>query len=127
MVALKTQLRLEALKYLVKQNNMEPFNKNDGLIFIDPIRIPNYEQAVGLDQPQAVTDFNFGKPIQSTNFKIGVTGWRLNSNGTVEINGNVPASATDTGTKGMVAFSSTHIYYCVATNTWKRVAIATWV
>jgi len=125
MVVLKTQLRLEALKFLVKQNNMEPFNKKDGLIFIDPIRIPNYEEAIGQDQPEAVTDFNFGKPIQSTNFKIGQTGWRLSSNGKVEINGNAPSSSTDSGIPGTLAFTSTHLYYCVANNSWKRIAFTT--
>jgi hypothetical protein len=38
----------------------------------------------------------------------------------------VPANATDNGVPGQTAFDSTHIYICVATNTWKRTAIATW-
>jgi hypothetical protein len=33
---------------------------------------------------------------------------------------------TDSGTAGDLHFSSTYIYVCVATNTWKRVAISTW-
>lgn len=37
-----------------------------------------------------------------------------------------PASATATGTKGMVRWDANYIYICTATNTWKRVAIATW-
>lgn len=37
-----------------------------------------------------------------------------------------PASASDTGTEGEFAWSTTHLYFCVATDTWKRVAIATW-
>ncbi len=36
-----------------------------------------------------------------------------------------PASASATGTLGEIRFTATHIYVCVATNTWKRVAIAT--
>lgn len=36
-----------------------------------------------------------------------------------------PASATATGTIGEIKFTADHIYVCVATNTWKRVAIAT--
>ena len=36
-----------------------------------------------------------------------------------------PASATATGTLGSIKFTADHIYVCVATNTWKRVAIAT--
>ena len=36
-----------------------------------------------------------------------------------------PASASATGTIGEIRFTADHIYVCVATNTWKRVAIAT--
>ena len=36
-----------------------------------------------------------------------------------------PASATATGTIGEIKFTADHIYVCVATNTWKRVAIIT--
>ena len=39
---------------------------------------------------------------------------------------NPPANSTSTGVAGTVAWDSTHIYVCIATNTWKRVAIATW-
>lgn len=38
----------------------------------------------------------------------------------------VPASATATGRKGDNAFDSNYFYVCVATNTWKRVALSTW-
>jgi hypothetical protein len=38
----------------------------------------------------------------------------------------VPATATSTGAVGDIAFDASHIYVCHATNTWKRVAIATW-
>lgn len=36
-----------------------------------------------------------------------------------------PALATSAGTAGQVAMDSGFIYVCIATNTWKRVAIAT--
>jgi hypothetical protein len=39
---------------------------------------------------------------------------------------HTPSSATDTGTAGEVAWDSSYIYICTATNTWKRVAISTW-
>lgn len=39
---------------------------------------------------------------------------------------HTPSSATDTGTAGEIAWDSSFIYICTATNTWKRVAIATW-
>lgn len=37
-----------------------------------------------------------------------------------------PSSASDTGVKGQIAWDSNYIYICTATDTWKRVAIATW-
>jgi hypothetical protein len=37
-----------------------------------------------------------------------------------------PASATSTGEAGDVVWTVDYIYVCTATNTWKRVAIATW-
>lgn len=37
-----------------------------------------------------------------------------------------PANASATGTAGTIAWDSGFLYVCTATNTWKRVAIATW-
>lgn len=38
----------------------------------------------------------------------------------------VPATATSTGTTGQIAYDSTHLYICTATNTWRRIALASW-
>jgi hypothetical protein len=38
----------------------------------------------------------------------------------------VPASAAATGSEGQIAWDADYIYICTATDTWKRVAIATW-
>ena len=38
---------------------------------------------------------------------------------------NAPASSTANGTIGEVRVTSTYIYVCTATNTWKRVALET--
>ena len=40
---------------------------------------------------------------------------------------NVPASAGSTGVAGQLAVDANYLYACVATNTWKRVAISGWV
>lgn len=37
-----------------------------------------------------------------------------------------PSSATDTGIKGQVAWDSSYIYVCVATDVWKRTALSSW-
>lgn len=51
----------------------------------------------------------------------GVMSWA-----NVTISSTVPASAVDTGTAGQIAYDSTYVYICVATNTWKRAALSTW-
>ena len=43
------------------------------------------------------------------------------------LNNAAPISASDTGTAGQWAQDGDYIYVCTATDTWKRVAIATWV
>lgn len=39
---------------------------------------------------------------------------------------SVPATATSTGVKGSFSYDSSYLYICVATDTWKRVAVSTW-
>jgi hypothetical protein len=47
-------------------------------------------------------------------------------NGNLISNDFTPSSATDTGTKGQIAYDDNYIYVCVETNTWKRSALTTW-
>lgn len=56
---------------------------------------------------------------------LSVTG-TLTSSGLFGCGGSTPASASATGTAGTITWDSSYIYVCTATNTWKRVAIATW-
>lgn len=46
--------------------------------------------------------------------------------GKLIIGGATPASASATGTTGQILWDSSYIYIATGTNTWKRVAIATW-
>jgi hypothetical protein len=57
----------------------------------------------------------------------------ITANGTLKIGqidlgglNTIPASSSSTGTTGQIRIDANHIYVCVATNTWKRVALATW-
>lgn len=56
----------------------------------------------------------------------------LNVDGDVSVGGSLivaaqtPASAGAAGVAGTIAADDSYIYVCTATNTWKRVAIATW-
>ena len=45
---------------------------------------------------------------------------------TPTVSGSAPASATSTGVAGTIAYDSSYVYICTATNTWKRVAISSW-
>lgn len=36
-----------------------------------------------------------------------------------------PATSSSAGAPGMIAYDATHLYLCVAANTWVRVALAT--
>jgi hypothetical protein len=42
------------------------------------------------------------------------------------VNSQTPASASATGAVGTIAWDTSYIYVCTATNTWKRAAISTW-
>ena len=39
---------------------------------------------------------------------------------------SVPSTATSTGVAGQIAYDSSWLYICTATDTWRRVAIASW-
>lgn len=49
-----------------------------------------------------------------------------NSKLVIVLNAAVPATAVDTGVAGQWAADATHLYQCTATDTWVRVAMATW-
>jgi hypothetical protein len=42
------------------------------------------------------------------------------------ISSSAPATATSVGQAATVAYDATHIYVCVATNTWVRATLAAW-
>ena len=42
------------------------------------------------------------------------------------LSSNAPATASSTGTAGDIRYDSGYVYICVATDTWKRAALATW-
>lgn len=62
----------------------------------------------------------------TSKLKIDKDGKLTSTATTINIATKTPSSASDTGTTGDVAWDSSYIYVCVATNTWKRVAISTW-
>ena len=61
---------------------------------------------INTDQPEAALDIN------SDSIRLR--------------NSNAPSSATDFGHQGEIRWDANYIYICVATDTWKRVALSTW-
>lgn len=59
-------------------------------------------------------------------FDIQPTSLTVNGNQAIITTSQTPASAGATGTQGTICWDSSYIYICIATNTWKRVAISTW-
>ncbi|MDD3150985.1 MAG: hypothetical protein PHV68_09135 [Candidatus Gastranaerophilales bacterium] len=61
-----------------------------------------------------------GVDALQVNGTIASTGYKLSALNTA------PASASATGTLGEIRITADAVYICTATNTWKKVAIATW-
>ena len=55
-----------------------------------------------------------------------VTTSKLANGLSINLASSTPANASATGTAGQISWDADYIYVCTATNTWKRVAIATW-
>jgi len=66
-----------------------------------------------------------GNLFETTN-ESGTVENAVDADGIQILKTKTPSSATDTGTTGMIAWDASYIYICTTTNTWKRVAIATW-
>lgn len=56
----------------------------------------------------------------------GTSKFRVDETGTPIVPLQTPSSASDTGTVGMIKWDAGYIYVCTATDTWERVAVATW-
>ena len=55
-----------------------------------------------------------------------LTPGNITVSGKLNVTAAAPGNATDTGTVGEIRVDADFIYVCTASNTWKRVAIATW-
>jgi len=90
---------------------------NDLALRIGPtnvLRAKGATSRIGIfeDSPQATLDVNGTLRVQGDGIQIATS--------------KTPASSTDTGQAGQIAWDSNYLYICVATNTWKRVALANW-
>ena len=67
---------------------------------------------IGTQNPIVALDVNGGMRIQSDSIAIQ--------------NSKTPSSASDTGQAGQICWDTNYLYVCVATNTWKRIALSSW-
>jgi hypothetical protein len=58
--------------------------------------------------------------------KSAIPIWIFNSDRIIISDNYTPANATAKGDKGTICIDENFIYVCIARNTWKRVAIASW-
>ena len=70
-----------------------------------------------------VANDNTGDPLRDAYNKCNANFTEL-YNGIMPV--STPASSSATGVAGTIVSDSNYIYVCIATDTWKRVAIATW-
>lgn len=59
-------------------------------------------------------------PATTANVKTITTSNFANSVAAKLISNSAPASNTSNGTTGQIAYTNTHVYICVANNTWGR-------
>lgn len=90
-------------------------------------------QAVATDVTAASEDFNLAVLLMAGG-ALPTQVASFTSTGNLVLTGRevvVPTertitNANDPGVKGTICWDSSYIYLCVATDTWKRVAVATW-
>jgi len=96
--------------------------------FFDPITLGDGFTGQGIfDIGQGAIEFSSYTPSTTTD-RLYRVGGALHYSGAElgRVSNGTPASATATGTTGEIQWDANYIYVCVATNTWKRVAISTW-
>lgn len=93
----------------------------------------SYSVAIGRNVTASTTTmamafgYNFTNTVGSS-FAVGFgqKDFEVRSGKVILPNPTVPTTIGSAGIAGEIAWSSTHFYVCVATNSWKRVALSTW-
>lgn len=82
--------------------------------------------AGGGDQTDLIGYTGYGTAGEAVKFNAETKRPDFNSDSIRVVTSKTPASASATGTQGQIAWDSSYIYVCTATNTWKRAALSTW-
>ena len=109
-------------------NASDGFSVKCGTDQIDCIRVGANAMSINIDAFTIEMDSATTISVTGTNFTVSSDGDLTLSGDIVKITTpKTPASASATGTIGQICWDTSYIYVCVATDTWKRAAIATWV
>ncbi len=103
-----------------------------GLTAVTPVEPNGY--AMYVDTPDSFTDDGSGWtdgndiPVQSpytlsANIPVPLI---TSEDGTIKISRRTPFYSTDDGEQNEVCYDDDYIYVCIATNTWRRVGLASW-
>lgn len=96
-----------------------------GIISCKDITMENSVQFVGaLDNTKSIT-LVCSEPSASGNVNVTIPAYLVNQS-LVGMGTTAPSSATSTGVVGEMRVTSTHVYFCVASDTWRRNSISTW-
>lgn len=85
------------------------------------MNIGNFLYSEGIGTTGTIGTGNLGIGVSSPTVKLDIDG-----DGIRIRTAKTPSSASDTGVTGQIAWDSTYIYICVATDTWHRVMHLTW-
>jgi hypothetical protein len=113
------------------------------LVYTNPNGVQYYEDGTIVypnGDVQSPNNFNIYTSSGSTSFEFTTSGVIIlppggditNSSGNSVLcnipcpTSSVPVTVTSTGTAGQLAYNSSHVYVCVATNTWRRASLSTW-
>lgn len=121
-----------SLGWIVEKPSMQYWNwienrQDQAIAYIMQQGIPEWEDGIEYQSGSSFVQYNGNiyVSIQTGTNKQPATEtayWKLYGKKFVA----APANASSTGTAGDWAVDADYIYVCTATDTWKRVAIATW-
>lgn len=126
-----------SLLHLTTTNPEIRFDDDDSLGIIQ-MRQSSPAFLISIDPNNVDTGSNLQIALDGSEaLRFNATGLGLNTNSPtarLDVNDNTirvrtartVATATSTGNAGDIAWDSSYVYVCVATNTWKRAALTTW-
>jgi hypothetical protein len=90
-------------------------------------KVPNQNFQISVNNGSGYNQALF---VNASTSKVGIyqstPTTTLDVNGSFRVNSFTPATSSSVGVAGQIAWDSSYVYVCTATNTWKRAGIASW-